>query len=139
MSVSSKHCGILEAVGVSVDLEWDKSAAFIAGKVGYEAMHIQSVRMSHPPFPIFCYGLASTAALSNGALLKIFDSYDPVGCVILNVNHSQTRKSRLTAFAEKLLMQEDTVTVARLNKIWSEKMEGGKHNTEAGSTSRRRT
>ena len=77
MAVPAEHCDIMDAVGSAADAMWEKHHAYIAGKVGSEAIHIQPVKMSHPPFPIFCQGLAPTAALSNGALLKIFDMLIP--------------------------------------------------------------
>jgi hypothetical protein len=136
MAVSETLCAVLEKVGKAVDREWEKMGVSIAGKVGFEAIHIQSTRMSHPPFPIFCYALGCTPALSNGALLKMFDSFDPIACTFLNVNHSQTRKSRLTALAEKMLTQADVATLERAVALWDAKL---KSIQESSKKKRKRT
>ena len=97
---------------------WAKQGECIAGKAGYEAIHIESVRMAHPAFPIFVCALATTPVLCNGARIKLWGSFDPIAAMCFNVNHSQTRKSRLTQMAEKLIRPVDIAVSKRLEVIW---------------------
>ena len=100
MAVNREHCGIMVNVGEYVGREWQKHGEYIAGKNGYKAAFYQGVRAAHPPFPIYMYTLGLMPALSNGARVVLWGTPDPVCFPVLNVNHSQSRKSRLTALAE---------------------------------------
>ena len=101
-----------------MDAMWAKRGEYIAGKAGYEAIHIESVRMAHPAFPIFGCALATTPVLCNGARIKLWGSFDPIAAMCFNVNRSQTRKSRLAQMAEKLIRPVDIAVSKRLEMIW---------------------
>ena len=80
MAVSKMHCDLMRKVGDYVPAQWEEHCRFIAGKSGYAAAHYQSVKSSHPAFPIFMYSLGIIPALSNGAqvtLAKTGGSRDP--------------------------------------------------------------
>ena len=64
------------------------------------AVHVQSVRKSHPSLPIFMYALAGTVACSNGACLRLWGALSPLALWVINCNYSQTRKSGLASIAE---------------------------------------
>ena len=55
-------------------------------------------------------------------MVKRFDEYDPVSMVVWNVGHSQTRKSRLTALAEKVVRPADAIIEERLRHIHEAKV-----------------
>jgi len=73
-------------------------------------MHYRSVTASHPAFPIFMTALGAMPALSNGAQVDLWGSPDPISICVLNINHSQTRKSRVTSMSENM--------VAGVDKVW---------------------
>ena len=83
-----------------VQKEWAASGQRILGERGHAAIHLQSVRKSHPALPIFLYALVGVVVASNGALLRIWGGLSPVALWILNINYSQTRKSGLASIAE---------------------------------------
>ena len=101
---------------------WREKGPDIAGTAGFEAVHWLSVDNSHPPLPIFAYFLGMLPSASNGARVVIWNSPDPVCMCVLNVNHSQTRKSRLTAQAELVSAMVDAETTPKLQKIWDAKL-----------------
>ena len=113
------------------DEQWMDKGPMIAGKTGFEAAYLHSVRMSHPAFPVFAYMLGCLVGLCNGARVWIWGSPDPIAAVILNTNHSQTRKSRLTGMAEKVLACVDVKIAERLRMIWSEKEKALREREEA--------
>ena len=96
MAVSMAYCKLMEEVGAAADAAWVEDGEFIAGKVGLSAVHQRSASMAHPELPVFMYNLGLMPALGNGISLNLWGSPDPVALCVLNVNHSQTRKSRLT-------------------------------------------
>ena len=65
--------------------------------------------MSHPAMPIFVTLLGAMPALSNGIKVNLWGKSDPLAMVVLNINHSQTRKSRATGMCEQLVRQVDKV------------------------------
>ena len=83
-----------------VEREWQTSGWTILGHRGYCAVHVQSVRKSHPGLPIFMNALAGTVLASNGAMLQLWGCAMPISVWVVNVNYSQTRKSGLGAIAE---------------------------------------
>ena len=68
---------LLLRVGREVDALWKKHGEYIAGKEGYQAIHIESVRMAHPAFPIFGCALATTPVLCNGARVNLWGRGTP--------------------------------------------------------------
>ena len=94
MAVSFEHCRVMEKVGDFADAEWLKHGVYIAGESGFDAVQILSVGMAHPPLPIFAYYLGALPMASNGASVELWGAADPICLCILNVNHSQKRKSR---------------------------------------------
>ena len=116
-SVSGRH-GTLRKYA---DSAWKEHGQFIAGLKGYQATHLQAVRFSHPPFPVFSYLLASCIPLSHGSLIKLWGNWSPVSLCVLNVNYSQTRKSCLTFMAEHIVGPANQALVQRLEKIWDAK------------------
>ena len=60
--------------------------------------------------------------MSNGAGVELWDQADPVCLCVLNVNHSQTRKSRLTGQAETLSALIDDYCAKSLNSIWAARL-----------------
>jgi len=112
---------VMERCGKYADSAWKEHGQFIAGLKGYQATHLQAVRFSHPPFPVFSYLLASCIPLSNGSLIKLWGNWSPVSLWVLNVNYSQTRKSCLTTMAENMVGPVDQALVQRLEKIWDAK------------------
>ena len=94
MAMSPDHCRIMDEAGKFADNAWRADGAYIAGPFGYEAVHYSSVKMAHPSFPIFMYYLGMMPMTSNGASVDLWGSDDPVCVCVLNVNHSETRKSR---------------------------------------------
>jgi hypothetical protein len=123
MAVSTAHCLLMQSVGAYADSQWQTYGRFIAGNVGYEAMHYQSVKMAHPSFPIFMYSLGSTPVLSNGATVNMWGSPHPLCLVVLNINHSQTRMSRLTSLSESLVSEADKLCGQRLERICEYKVQ----------------
>ena len=121
MAVSREYCAVMESVGEFVERQWAEFGPEIAGKKGFTATHISSVKMAHPAMPIFMYNLALLPAMSNGATVNIWGSADPVALAVLNVNHSQTRKSRLTSDAEAYTRAIDVAGSDTLKKIWDVK------------------
>ena len=85
-------------------------------------MRYQSVKMSHPDFPIFCNALAILPAMSNGIKVNLWGSPDPLCIVMTNINHSQTRKSRLTSLVESLVGPVDEVCAQRMEYIYEHKV-----------------
>jgi hypothetical protein len=71
MAVSKEHCRIIDEVGQYADAQWEKRGPFIAGNKGFLAMRYQSVKKSHPAFPIFMYSLGTMPVLSNGATMNL--------------------------------------------------------------------
>eukprot|EP00972_Heterocapsa_arctica_P038791 5716536-Heterocapsa_arctica.AAC.1 len=61
-------------------------------------------------------------AVSNGSSIQLWGSSDPICVCVLNVNHSQTRKSRLTGQAEALCGCVDTLSNKSLLSIWNAKL-----------------
>ena len=122
MSVSAEHCKLMAAVGKFADEAWAENGCFIAGDLGFESVHLAGVEMSHPPLPIFAYYLGLLPVASNGAMVSLWGSPDPLCICLLNVNHSQTRKSRLTAQAESMCASIDEVCGKVLNDVWGAKL-----------------
>ena len=122
MSVSAEHCKLMAAVGKFADEAWAENGRFIAGDLGFESVHLAGVEMSHPPLPIFAYYLGLLPVASNGAMVSLWGSPDPLCICLLNVNHSQTRKSRLTAQAESMCARIDEVCGKVLNDVWGAKL-----------------
>ncbi|CAK0797938.1 unnamed protein product, partial [Prorocentrum cordatum] len=121
MAVSSEHCKVMVAVGEYVEREWKKHGEDIAGKNGYKAAFYQGVRAARPPFPIFMYNIGLMPALSNGARVNLWGTPDPVCFPVLNVNHSQSRKSRLTSLAESAMAHVDSYVTKRLQHMFDAK------------------
>lgn len=121
MSVSVEHCHLMTKVGHFADASWKEHGRFIAGDLAFESVHLRSVEMSHPALPIFAYYLGMLPMTSNGACVELWGSPDPVCLCILNVNHSQTRKSRLTSQAESLSSYIDSACNDVLSTIWNAK------------------
>ena len=79
---------------------------------------MQAVMMSHPHFPIFMTALGCMPSLSNGATVRLWGSDDPNPVCDINVNSSQTRKSRLIGLAEKLHSHVDEYVATKLKEIY---------------------
>lgn len=122
MAVSSEHCRIMEDAGGLADRAWVERGRFIAGDAGYESMEHLSVKNSHPALPIFLTHLGMLPAMSNGATIELWGSNDPLCMVVLNVNHSQSRKSRLCGMAEGSAAVVDAACAAPMLHIWAEKL-----------------
>jgi hypothetical protein len=135
MAVSKEMCALIQEVGELADREWREHGSYIAGGNGYKGVHYMSVKMCHPAYPIFMYELGSLAALSNGVCVDLWGSNDPVVFPGINVNHSQTRKSRLTSLAEQLVGNADKLIVERMTTIFEEKH---KFMSQVASSKRRR-
>ncbi|CAE7254019.1 unnamed protein product [Symbiodinium natans] len=99
-SPPKQYISTMKNVYTYVQKEWTASGKRILGERGHAAIHLQSVRKSHPALPIFLYALVGVVVASNGALLRIWGGLSPVALWILNCNYSQTRKSGLTSIAE---------------------------------------
>ena len=87
----------------------------------FRAMRLQSVKVAHPEMPIFATLLSTLPSLINGATVNIWGSHDPIVCCCFNVNHSQTRKSRLTSMAEKMHESVDEAMLELYKTIFEEK------------------
>ena len=98
MAVSVAHCQLMVDVGRVADGEWLAHGPFIAGQLPFEAVLLKGVVNSHPAMPIFMYYLGLLPVASNGASVELSASPDPLCLCVLNVNHSQTRKSRCFCF-----------------------------------------
>jgi hypothetical protein len=122
MAVSSAHCQLMADVGRFADEEWLLHGDFIAGKLAFEAVYLKSVVNSHPALPVFMYNLGLIPMASNGASIELWSSPDPLCLCILNVNHSQTRKSRLTGEAETLSGLIDQACDGSFAAIWDAKV-----------------
>ena len=85
-----------------LDEQWSTSGQDIAGAEGFKAVHLEGVRASRPPLPIFLYLLASCSLMSNGAAVSVWGSLWPVVIWVVNCNYSQTRKSALTGLADRI-------------------------------------
>ena len=91
------------------------------GETPFRAMRLQSVKVAHPEMPIFATLLSTLPSLINGATVNIWGSHDPIVCCCFNVNHSQTRKSRLTSMAEKMHESVDEAMLELYKTIFEEK------------------
>ena len=91
------------------------------GETPFRATRLQSVKVAHPEMPIFATLLSTLPALINGATVNIWGSHDPIVCCCFNVNHSQTRKSRLTSMAEKMHESVDEAMLELYKAIFEEK------------------
>ena len=58
--MSMRHCQLMSEVGAFADAEWEEHGQFVAGELGFQAVHRVGVGMSHPPLPIFAYYLGLT-------------------------------------------------------------------------------
>ena len=123
MAVSAAHCRLMAKVGEFADEQWKKDGPEIAGKRGFQAAHYQAVRYAHPPFPIYMYSIGLIPALSNGAKVDLWGAPDPLCLPVLNVNHSQSRKSRLTGLAEAVCGTIDAHVAKRLAQIFDAKVD----------------
>ena len=123
MAVSAAHCEVLAKVGAVSDGMWAELGREIAGERAYESVHYQAAQWAHPSFPVFLTGLGMMPALSNGARVNLWGSPDPLAVVVLNVNHSQTRKSRLGALAEAAASHVDSYVARRLLEFFEAKKE----------------
>lgn len=102
-----------------VKQEWESSGWRLLGNRGFCAVHVQSVRKSHPPLPIFMNALAGTVLASNGAMLRLWGSKVPIALWVVNINYSQTRKSGLGAIAEVYAATADS----KVRKMFREILE----------------
>ena len=91
------------------------------GATPFRAVRLQSVKVAHPEMPIFATLLSTLPSLINGATVNIWGSHDPIVCCCFNVNHSQTRKSRLTSMAEKMHESVDEAMLELYKTIFEEK------------------
>ena len=91
------------------------------GEIPFRATRLQSVKVAHPEMPIFATLLSTLPALINGATVNIWGSHDPIVCCCFNVNHSHTRKSRLTSMAEKMHESVDEAMLELYKTIFEEK------------------
>ena len=69
-----------------VKKHWSECSRTIAGEGGYAAVHLQSVRKSHPAFPFFMVALAGCVVCCNGARLRIWGSLAQVVLWVINCN-----------------------------------------------------
>ena len=122
MAVSKEHCDLIEKVGEYADAQWKEHGPFIAGQKGYDAMRYQGVKMSHPDFPIFSYSLGALPCMSNGIRVNLWGTPDPLCIAMTNINHSQTRKSRLNALSESLIGPVDELCTQRMEYIYEHKI-----------------
>ena len=91
----------------------------LLGARGFCAVHVQSVRKSHPALPIFMNALAGLVVASNGAMLRLWGTTMPLALWVVNINYSQTRKSGLSAIAELYTAAADQ----RMRKMFREILE----------------
>ena len=136
MAVSKEHCQLMQSVGEFVERSWQSKGRFIAGDRGYESAFYQGVRSAHPPFPIFMYQLSLMPVLSNGAMINLWGKPDPLCIVMVNSNHSQSRKSRLTGMAENAVGHVDSHVVKRAQVIFEAKAQALK---DIAASKRRKT
>lgn len=123
MAVSKAHCQLLAKVSAVVDQKWQDVGKEVAGQDGFDAVRLQGAQWAHPPFPVFMTALGMMPALSNGAKVNLWGSADPIAMVVFNINHSQTRKSRLCGLAESAASKVDQVVGQRLAQMFEAKME----------------
>ena len=102
-----------------VQREWESSGWKLLGTRGFCAVHVQSVRKSHPALPIFMNALAGLVVASNGAMLRLWGAKMPLALWVVNINYSQTRKSGLSAIAEVYAAAADQ----RMRKMFREILE----------------
>ena len=102
-----QYLDLFKEVWKHLDEQWAKVGKTIAGTTGYKAVHLQSVKLAHPPLPIFMYLLGCSVLASNGAQVHLWGRWAPIALWILNVNYSQTRKSGLTTLAERIATRID--------------------------------
>ena len=117
MANSEQYLDEMKRVWVYVKTEWPKVGPKIAGSRGYRAVTLQSIRLAHPPLPIFMYLLGSTIMASNGTRVQLWGSLVPIVLWVLNVNYSQTRKSGLTSLAEKIAAQVDATVRGEIRQV----------------------
>ena len=72
-----------------VQQEWAATGRTILGERGFCAIHIQSVRKSHPALPVFMQAFVETVTASNGAMLELWGSDMPIALWVVNINYSQ--------------------------------------------------
>jgi hypothetical protein len=121
LDASEQYTPLMDEIWKHVAEQWKAVGKHLAGEKGYKAIHLQSVRLAHPPLPIFMYLLGCVVLSSNGAQVVLFGSLAPVAIWILNVNYSQTRKSGLTGLTEKVAVRVDARSREMLNKICAAK------------------
>ena len=110
-----QYLSTMQKVSDYVTEQWARSGEEIAGKNGFRAVHLEGVRASHPPLPIFCYLLAMCGLLSNGSRLLIWGAAWPIVLWVLNCNYSQTRKSSLTGLCDRIAGVIDT----HVQNVWA--------------------
>lgn len=135
MACSREHCELMAKVGEVADSLWLKHGDFIAGQKGFKGVNLQSIVLAHPALPIFATALGCMPSLSNGATVNLWGKDDPISLAVLNVNHSQTRKSRLTGVAERLHEPVDELVLEKLKTIHAQKE---KHQATMTASSKRR-
>lgn len=123
MAVSFAHCMLMKEVGAFADRQWQAKGQTIAGERGYKGIEYLAVKSSHPALPIFTCALGTLPALSNGLLVDLWGQPDPLCIPMQNVNHSQTRKSRLTSLSENMIGVADEHVSKQLREIHKRKVQ----------------
>ena len=123
MGKPQQYMDVLKRTWQRVSAEWGAVGPKLAGPVGYRAVHVHSVKLAHPPLPVFMYLLSCTLLASNAPRVYLWGSFVPLCLWVLNVNYSQTRKSGLTTLAYKVAALVDKRMREDLAKIVTAKRE----------------
>ena len=116
--VSEENCQLLDRVQSTADNMWRDHRNKIAGAKGTSACRHLSALNSHPEFPIFATALATMPALGNGITVNLWGEEEPLSMTLLNVNYSQTRRSRLGKRSEKMNRAVDAYIRGVLENIF---------------------
>ena len=70
--------------GRIADSLWKTHGSYIAGDKGYHAMHLASVRIAHPSFPVFMNTIGCLPMCCNGLKVNLWGGDDPFSLAVVN-------------------------------------------------------
>ena len=107
----------------------------ILGDAAAQAIRRLACRAAHPEYPVALSFIAALASCTNGAKVDVFPSAPcPVMLCVLNVNYPQTRKSAITAAAQKVADVIDELTMKRAAEKMKDSADEGREVRITSST-----
>lgn len=106
----------------------------ILTKKGYAFVQTWAIKAAHPTLPYVMQFLCLLASLANGASARMFpNGGSPLFLCFFNVNYSQTRKSSLTAMADRIGDHLDEIVRQRVKEQYQIALIQQQSRTKAGS------